>query len=179
MTTTNIIPITELRERKCQQVEKRGGVYCWWFKKDAALNLLQSLDLTTCEQKKILKRNIQGEEYWCLYFGISTNLRMRARWHIIQKHTISAVTHGTLSTLRQTICALCHVEMIEGEACVNKVMDENCFWEWCHCDNSKAIEIEKSKLTSQEHCFPLNIQNNKTVRSDVVNNLKKLRKQSR
>jgi hypothetical protein len=86
-------------------IGKESGVYRWWFKKEAAEILISKLPLSADEQARIAKRIIDDEEYWALYFGISNDMLGRAKWHILQTHSASAVKHGTLSTLRQTISA--------------------------------------------------------------------------
>ena len=89
------------------------------------------LPLKYVDNKSIDKDDINGEQYWCLYLGISKNLRQRIRWHVAQKHTQSAVNSGYLSTLRKTISALLDSKKnpMKTEQAVNKVLDE-CYWDW-------------------------------------------------
>ena len=114
---------------------------------------------------KIQKRDIDGEEYWALYFGISNDMLGRAKWHILQKHSKSAVKYGTLSTLRQSLSALLDIDMSFSEEDVNMFMDNNCYWEWEYTDNAK--EEEKNELHSDDKCYPLNIQENLLRRSPL------------
>ena len=96
-------------------ISNREGIYCWWFKKNSAEIILRKLGLDESEINRIQKRDIEGEEYWALYFGISNDMLGRAKWHILQKHSVSAVKHGTLSTLRQSLSALLDIDMSFSE----------------------------------------------------------------
>jgi hypothetical protein len=160
-----------------QSTIKRGssGVYCWWFKKEAAEKLISKLSINNTEQARISKCTIDKKEYWALYFGISKDMLGRAEWHILQKHSASAVKYGTLSTLRQTISALLGEDMSQSEGTVNEFIDSNCYWEWEYDESYKLRETDE--LSSTTKCYPLNIQENKTVTKEVRKELSKLRKQ--
>ena len=150
------------------------GIYCWWFKKDSAEIILSKLDFNESEIDRIQKREIEGEEYWALYFGISNDMLGRAKWHILQKHSISAVKYGTLSTLRQSLSALLDIDMSCSEDAVNKFMDRNCYWEWEYTDDFKEKEI--IELSSDNKCYPINIQENQKIGKDIIKKLKDIRK---
>lgn len=182
MTMQNLDKVSDLRAKLNNKnsgiknvLTKSPGVYRWWFKESCINNILSSLPLTTDEINKIQKDVINGETYYALYFGISKDMFGRAKWHIVQKHTQSSVNHGALSTLRQTLSALLNKDMSAAESCVNQFMDNNCYWEWEYDNNPKSKEI--AELTSKYVCYPLNIKENKTVNKDVLNGLKKLRKE--
>ena len=153
------------------------GIYCWWFKKDSAKIILSKLDLNESEIDRIQKREIEGKEYWALYFVISNDMLGRAKWHILQKHSVSAVKHGTLSTLRQSLSALLDKDMSCSEEVVNKFMDNNCYWEWEYTDKDNAKNEETNALHSEDKCYPLNIQENRTVGKDIIKKLKRIRKE--
>lgn len=175
---SNIESVKKLRTliaQKKNPVCKCPGVYCWWFQKDAAIKLLKAfpkLDLN-----KLRSRQIDGETYLALYFGISKNLKERIEWHISQQHTPSAVKSGYLSTLRQTLSAVLDIDMSISEQPVNRLMDDNCHWEWeCTDSENDAKEREKAELTQSKFCYPLNIQGNKTISKECLKTLKDLRK---
>ena len=174
----NLIAVSTLHEQlsnRASGIEPlRGGVYCWWFKREAAQNLLAKLPLTQKELAKIQEREIEGESYLALYFGISKDMLARAKWHTLQKHSPSAVKHGTLSTLRQTISALLGKDMSQSEGTVNEFIDSNCYWEY-ECETNPKV-IESTELSSTDKCYPLNIQENKTVSKEVIKALSTLRK---
>ena len=172
----NLDKVSELRKRledRTIGIEKKGGVYCWWFKREVAQTLLKELPLTQDELSKIQRREIEGEEYWALYFGISRDMLGRAKWHITKKHKPTAVKYGTVSTLRHTLGALLGKDMSDSEKSVNDLMDENCYWEWEYDKEYKARET--NELSSTDKCYPLNIQENKTVSKEVLKTLSRLR----
>lgn len=166
--------VKDLKEKdpKFLSVAKEPGVYRWWFPRDLAEKLLKPL--TGVGTKQISKEIVDGEEYWCLYLGIAKDLRQRIRWHACQKHSPSAVKHGFLSTLRQSISALLGLDQTMSAADVNDVL-EKCYWDWCPTATKEEAEaIEKKQLISGY--FPINIQGNKNVDPAVIKQLKELRK---
>ena len=118
--------VKDLKEKdpKFLSVAKEPGVYRWWFPRDLAEKLLKPL--TGVDTKQISKEIVDGEEYWCLYLGIAKDLRQRIRWHACQKHSPSAVKHGFLSTLRQSISALLGLDQTMSAADVSDVL-EKCY----------------------------------------------------
>ena len=168
--------VSELRKRlenRTNGIKKDGGVYCWWFKREVAQTLLKELPLTQDELSKIQRREIEGEEYWALYFGISRDMLGRAKWHITKKHKPTAVKYGTVSTLRNTLGALLGKDMSDSEKSVNDLMDENCYWEWEYDKEYKVRET--NELSSKDKCYPLNIQENKTISKEGLITLSRLR----
>lgn len=161
--------------QKKSPVCKCPGAYRWWFKEGAALELLKVFsDLDT---SKLHKRIINEDVYYALYFGISNDMKQRAKWHMCQHHTPSSIKSGYLSTLRQTLSALLEVDMSKSEAIVNNYMDVNCCWEWCYTDtDEEAANREKQELTQSDYCYPLNIQGNKTVPDLWLKLLRNIRK---
>ena len=112
-----------------------------------------------------------------LYFGISKNLKDRAKWHISQKHTASAIKHGTISTLRHTLSALLDKDLSRSENDLNSFMDANCYFEWDYVNQFKnAEELEKNELSNEQSIYPLNIKDNKVLTKEVKSTLHKLRK---
>lgn len=166
--------VKDLKEKdpKFLSVAKEPGVYRWWFPRDLAEKLLKPL--ADVDTKQISKEIVDGEEYWCLYVGIAKDLRQRIRWHACQKHSPSAVKHGFLSTLRQSISALLGLDQTMSAADVSDVL-EKCYWDWSPTATKEdAEDIEKEQLISGY--FPINIQGNKNVDPAVIKRLKELRK---
>ena len=96
----NLIKVSTLREQlsnRTSGIKEKSGIYCWWFKREAAQTLLSKLPLTKEELAKIQERDIENESYLALYFGISKDMLARAKWHTLQKHSPSAVKHGTVT----------------------------------------------------------------------------------
>ncbi len=166
--------VKDLKEKdpKFLSVAKEPGVYRWWFPRDLAEKLLKPL--ADVDTKQISKEIVDGGEYWCLYLGIAKDLRQRIRWHACQKHSPSAVKHGFLSTLRQSISALLGLDQTMSAADVSDVL-EKCYWDWCPtATKGDAEDIEKVQLISGY--FTINIQGNKNVDPAVIKRLKELRK---
>lgn len=183
MNMTNLESVAVLRRMiECKQspFKKSAGIYRWWFKESAARHLLSQLQPPSVNTNNIAKREIDGECYWALYFGISSNMRGRAAWHIRQTHTLAAVGRGFLSTLRQTLSALLRKEMSRSRCVIDKYMDDNCYLEWGYTDGlDKAREEEKVRLSTSPYAeiYPLNIQDNHTVSNECIERLKELRKE--
>ena len=109
--------------------------------------------------------------------GISKDMLARAKWHVTQKDSISAIKRGFISTLRQTISALLDEDMSKSTGCINQLMDDNCYWEWEY--DQSPENRESAELSSKNVCYPLNIKKNKTVKKDVIKCLMSLRKKHR
>lgn len=153
-------------------IPKESGIYRWWFPKETAQQLLSSIH--GIETNRICKEVIQGEEYWCLYFGIAKDLHQRIRWHACQKHTVSAVKHGILSTLRQSISALLQLDQTTSTDKVSELL-ERCYWDWLSTASKEDAKIIEKREISKGY-FPINIQENKSVAPTVLAQLKSLRK---
>ena len=170
----NRISVKLLKEQDPRfiSIPKESGIYRWWFPKETAQQLLSSIH--GIETNRICKEVIQGEEYWCLYFGIAKDLRQRIRWHACQKHTASAVKHGILSTLRQSISALSQLDQTTSTDKVSELL-ERCYWDWLSTASKEDAKIIEKREISKGY-FPINIQENKSVAPTVLAQLKSLRK---
>lgn len=152
----NLISVKELRssfEHRQLVVEECPGVYRWWFLADEARQLLKVFK-QAIDSSGILKREIGGFEYWGLYFGISSNMRRRIRWHIFGPFESS--------TLRRTLRALLQPQPSIEDEVVNNLLD-NCYWEWDYTNSlNEAETIEQQQLSQVSYCYPLNIKDNKS-----------------
>lgn len=171
----NRVSVKLLKEQdpRFTSIPKEPGIYRWWFPKETAQQLLSSIH--GIETNRICKEVIQGEEYWCLYFGIAKDLRQRIRWHACQKHTASAVKHGILSTLRQSISALLQLDQTTSTDKVSELL-ERCYWDWLSTASKEDAKIIEKREISKGY-FPINIQENKSVAPTVLAQLKSLRKE--
>jgi hypothetical protein len=166
--------VKALRDERFASVEKKSGVYTWWFKKSCLSNLLKALP--TFNISKLQHKKIDNTDYYALYFGIAKSCRERASWHMSQHHSVSSVRSGYLSTLRQTLSALLGKNMTEAEETVNGFIEDNCFWEWQYTTSrEEAHDIEAVELG--KNLYPLNIQGNKMVPREVSHALSALRKE--
>ena len=170
----NRVSVKLLKEQdpRFTSIPQEPGIYRWWFPKETAQQLLSSIH--GIETNRICKEVIQGEEYWCLYFGIAKDLRQRIRWHACQKHTASAVKHGILSTLRQSISALSQLDQTTSTDKVSELL-ERCYWDWLSTASKEDAKIIEKREISKGY-FPINIQENKSVAPTVLAQLKSLRK---
>ena len=90
----------------------RPGWYRWWAKETEVKALLNSQFLVHKYFDELFTKLHKGsgelQDYYYIYTGVAIKESIRARlnWHINQHHTESAVKHGTLSTLRQTLSSL-------------------------------------------------------------------------
>ena len=165
--------VAELRQEiqsRCLKVEKRPGVYRWWFPKSEAKKLLANFkNRTFIDDKKLQERSIQGASCLALYFGISNDMSRRIRWHI----------RGPFksSTLRRTLRAIIApgADDNTAETIVNKLID-SCFWEWEYTETVNRAECrETEELAQHKFAYPLNISKNNTVPPEWIAELKQLR----
>lgn len=77
------------------KLPKEGGVYRWYVTKEGAE--LLNVPLEGCSVK---------DDMYLIYIGLSKNLSQRLKWHADDKHRPSSIKSGTLSVLRQKLCAL-------------------------------------------------------------------------
>lgn len=162
----NIISVTHLRQlmnsRPFVLVDSSPGVYRWWFPKDELSNTFGEFGEQLC--KFAYTENIDGKEYIALYFGKGKKLKNRIRQHVIG--------HSRYSTLRRSIKAILH-HYSNGTINVDQCLDK-CYWEWDYFPNPE--EVEMAELCQKTIAYPLNIQDNHTVSTEWIANLKRLRK---
>ena len=157
-------------QNRCSEVEKRPGVYRWWFPKSEAKKLLADFkNHALIDAKKLQEVSIQGAPYLALYFGISNDMSRRIRWHI----------RGPFksSTLRRTLRAIIAPDADDNtaETIINKLID-SCFWEWEYTETVEQAECrETEELAQSKFAYPLNISKNNTVASEWIAELKQLR----
>jgi len=163
----------ELRQEiqnRCLKVEKRPGVYRWWFFKADADDLLAHFkNSILLKDIELQERKINGKQYMALYFGISSDMSRRIRWHI----------RGPFksSTLRRTLRAVMapRTDDKTAEKLVNQLID-SCYWEWDYTDTvEKAEQLETAELAQKKFAYPLNISKNNTVPPEWIAELKQLR----
>jgi hypothetical protein len=88
------------------------GWYRWWAREPEVLALLDSKFLKQKYFNKLIEKLHKGDReltnYYYIYTGVAVkeSIRSRLNWHVNQPHTESAVEHGTLSTLRQSLSSL-------------------------------------------------------------------------
>ena len=172
----NIILVAELRQKMALRqsaVEKHPGVYRWWFPIDNADKLLVHFkNHVLLKDVKLQERMINGKLYVALYFGISSDMSRRIRWHIRGPFRSSTLRR----TLRAILAPTANDDM--ATSIVNQWLD-SCYWEWDYTDTAEMAEqLETEELTQQKFAYPLNISKNETMPAAWVAELKNLRANS-
>lgn len=183
--------VCEIRSSK-DDIGKDVGIYCWWFRNDCLENLLSKIsrlvDSERLNTEKEQHKVINGVKYTALYVGIAAGKKGilgRFKWHIEQKHSVSNVSKGYLSTLRRTLSALHGFKLLKNITDVNfqfqeelnAFMDENCVLEWNYYPKKTKKELEQieDEIINSGY-FPLNIQGNRQVSRELREKLGEMRK---
>lgn len=185
-------PVCEIRSSK-DGIGNDVGIYCWWFKDDCVESLLKRISKDV-DWKRLADESLQHKifgnvKYTALYVGIAAGKKKgilgRFKWHIEQKHTVSNVTKGYLSTLRRTLSALLNFKLLKNNTEVNSdvqeklnaFIDENCVLEWNYYPrkSKKDLEAIEEGIINSGY-YPLNIQSNKQVSKDLRKKLGDMRK---
>jgi len=181
--------VKDIRDHKFSGIEKRHGIYKWWFCDDCIHKLLTPLypdvDYTTLKGMTGQHMIINNKGYTLLYVGIAAGrngIRGRFKWHIAQNHSKSTISKGYLSTLRRTLMGLLMNRSTDtfytfGEKRLNDFMDENCYLEWDYYNNvnKQGLEVIESMIINSGY-YPLNIQGNNQTSNQLKDKLKVLRK---
>lgn len=193
MKFVNRMAVCKIRSSK-DDVEKNVGIYCWWFREDCLKKLLNKIsefvDLKRLSTKKEQHKVLNGTKYTALYVGIAAGkngILGRFKWHIEQKHSVSNVTKGYLSTLRRTLSALQGFKLLKNNTEVNfqfqeelnTFMDKNCVLEWNYYPKKTKKELEQieDEIINSGY-FPLNIQGNRQISKELREKLGEMRKKA-
>lgn len=154
-----------LRDKKeLAKVSAGPGCYKWWAHE---AEFRQLLDALCVDYDSVADAVEKKDGLYCIYVGdaINESLRQRMNWHINQKHSLSNVKSGHLSTLRQTISSLvAHNQMVKKETddFIDKLEVE--LFEVdakVHSDEASTIITPKEKAMINSHLRILNIKDNK------------------
>lgn len=184
-------PVCDIRISK-EGIGKDVGIYCWWFRDDCLKNLLSKIsefvDLNRLNIEKNQHKTFNSTPYTALYIGIAAGkdgILGRFKWHIEQKHSVSNVSKGYLSTLRRTLSALQGFKLLKNNTEVNPqfqenlnaFMNENCVLEWNYYPKKTKKELEQiEEEIINSGYFPLNIQGNRQVSKELREKLSEMRK---
>ncbi len=184
-------PVCKIRSSK-EGIGKDVGIYCWWFKDDCVESLLKKvskdIEWDRLAEEPLQHKKFGNVKYTALYIGIAAGkdgILGRFKWHIEQKHSVSNVTRGYLSTLRRTLSALNGFKLLKSSTEVyfksqeklNAFIDENCVLEWNYYPGKTKKElaaIEERFINSGY--YPLNIQGNEQVSKELRKKLGDMRK---
>ena len=143
-----------------KSIPKVGGIYFWYVDKKGALQLGISVDGCTMKNG-----------YYLIYIGLSKDLRMRLKWHTVDKHRPSSIKSGTLSVLRQKLSALLFNNWHSKDG-VDQFMDKHMKVEYIVNPNYKQVEVE----LIHSHVLPLNVKDNN---HPFIKEMKKLNGQAK
>ena len=158
------------------KITKEPIVYYWWFKISCFSQVLGLL-YEEIDDKRILIKLVNNENYGLLYIGKGKNGHDRlVKYHIHDKQNFheKGVENGRLSSLRQTLCGLLQLPMSTSKEKINNFMDENCFVEFETCSLKELDSLEYEKITS--NFLPLNYQN---TRNTLTSKHRKILSQSK
>jgi hypothetical protein len=127
------------------------GYYKWWAPGSIVKKLLGDF------YEQLLPHLTQGQEefggYCYIYVGIATkSLRERLDWHVNQKHSLSAIKSGFLSTFRASISSLISGDQSDTDE-TNDIINEMLV-EYEISEDFKEME----RMEMKKHQLPLNIQ---------------------
>lgn len=124
-------------------------LYRWWFPEDFVDALIDKFK--NFEKSDLERKEINGDNYYALYFGQSKNGRKRFNQHTsknIDKSTLRRTIHAIISTPSEEI--LC-----------------KCYFEWVEVDNENLLEcLEAMCIVSRK--YPLNIEGNPYCQDWIV-----------
>ena len=123
-----------------------GRVYFWYVNKEGAQQLGINIDKCFCKNN-----------HYLVYIGLAKSIYQRLNWHAFDKHSVSSIKSGFLSTLRQTLSALLVGNMNNAEEIVNNFMDNNMVVDF----EVRPDYVEYEKNLILQYDLPLNLRNNK------------------
>lgn len=136
-------------------------LYRWWFPEDfvdALIDKFKNLEKSDLERKEI-----NGDNYYALYFGKSKNGRKR-----FNQHTSKNIDK---STLRRTIHAIISTP---SEEKVTEILCK-CYFEWGEVDNESLLECSETMCIVSGK-YPLNIEGNTYCQDWIVKARKEIPK---
>lgn len=179
-----MIKASSLRNKdEINSISSLPGYYKWWAAKSEFALILKALKVQLEDIQQAIETK---DDLFCIYVGIAVKESVRARlnWHVNDKHTVSQVNTGTLSTLRQSISSIVSGNQFD-KAATDSFIDK-LYVEWFYSKNQvkseeamiELHEIEKNQM-ADFFCI-LNIQDNHHpfARTTKIE-LKRLRKESK
>lgn len=170
-----IVPI----EKNIPDITSKG-IYFWYLESQNGYNNLSKfVDIGPIEN--CLSRIVDGVKYDLVYVGTTgvikkekSNLTVRLKWHISQKHTESLFTsdNPAISTLRSAIGSLLSNDLIIGntEKKVNDFIKDNMRVFWIEYPDIKKL-INSDETILIEVVKPLiNIKHNTNAKKNALNN---------
>lgn len=148
-------------------ISDKPGVYRWFAEITDFEKLSYRLGINP-PYTEIEKIEFEGKVLYAIYVGIAVNetLSSRLEWHILQRHTPSAIKHGTLSTLRQSISSVLFGDQSDeaGTDDFIKTLYVEIYHESKHPVKSPQAKAEITKIEKDllaKNLYILNIRENK------------------
>lgn len=173
--------------RKKENLKKipndKTGYYKWWANKKSLDVLLYNLNVEFDDIKYDIecKNNL-----YCIYVGIAVkeSIQDRLNWHINDKHDISRVKSGFLSTFRKSISSVVLHNQYDKDGTnefIDKLYVEYFVGKYPIKSVEAKKEIENKELEiMSKYLRILNIKDNKHIKAyEIKKALKKLRKESK
>ena len=179
--------IDAYRLREKEELKKipndKPGYYKWWATREDFEHILRVLNINFADIENALEVK---DTYYCIYIGIAAkeSVRQRLDWHINDKHTVSKVCNGTLSTLRQSLSSV-YAHNQYDKATTNACIDRFKVEYFCIDTAIKSSETvvalhETERALLCDHLYVLNIMDNHhPLATDIKKTLKRLRKESK
>ena len=155
--------------QQIRKIKKQPGAYRWWFPKEEAKELWKHFKNEMLEKNfELQEREIDGEPYIAMYYGISNNMRNRICNHLFGPFRSS--------TFRKTLGSIIATNKDSMESLADKVdkLIDKCYWEYGYVDSKKEAENNETKEL-KKNAYPLNIDKNRTVTKDWKDYLTDLR----
>lgn len=173
--------------RKKENLEKipndKTGYYKWWADRTSLDVLLEKLNVEFNDIELYLEKK---DNLFCIYVGIAVkeSIRDRLNWHINDKHDLSRVNSGFLSTFRKSISSVVLHNQYDKEGTnnfIDKLYVEYFIGHYPIKSNEAKEEIENIEYELiSKYLRILNIKDNKHIKSNEIKKvLKKLRKESK
>lgn len=156
------------------------GIYFWFMKSEGYEILSNKIMVVPMENS--YSKVIDGLKFDLVYLGtagtgkeMKSNLSIRLKWHIGQKHTESAVFSKYLSTLRKGLGSLFSDDLVEEntEVLVNDFLEKYLRVFWLeYPENIAQIDKDEKVLIKQLRPF-LNLKNNPNALKSSKDNVTK------
>lgn len=179
-----MIDAVKLRDKsEVKKIENKPGYYKWWAEREDFDLILDKLNVNF----DTIKDSVEiKDDLYCIYVGIAVKESVgdRLKWHVNDKHTISNVKHGFLSTFRNSISPIISDDLLnkeETDEFIDKLKVEYFLssYDIKSEDAKNEIEtIEKDLLV--RNLYVLNLKDNKhPLSKPIKKELRALRKEAK
>ena len=151
-------------------IPSNKGIYFFYLKKEGLKELSKFCEIEFSQNinDEINLIEIDNIQYQLIYIGTAgtgknktSNLIERLSWHLCQKHGVSEITNGILSTLRLGLSSLlCNDLMLPNtQLIVNEFLENYCYFTFEVIADENLIETKEKELIEKYKPI-LNLKNN-------------------